>query len=107
MRQIPPPFSAVKRARSPSCKATLRPGAQRPCGREHRKRSDNFKQGLDLLREIGNESELAKGLERYGRFKIEHGDTPGGKVVLQEALQIFQRLGMKQSEEVQKVLSAV
>jgi tetratricopeptide (TPR) repeat protein len=66
-----------------------------------------FKRGLDMLRDIGNEGELAKGLERYGRYKVEHGDVGGGKTLLKEALTIFDRLGMKQSQDVQKFLSAV
>lgn len=66
-----------------------------------------YTRGLDLLRQIGNESELAKGLDRYGRYKIERGETDAGKDLLREALAIFSRLGMKQSDEIEKVLTAV
>jgi tetratricopeptide (TPR) repeat protein len=68
---------------------------------------DYYQRGVDLLREIGNESEVARGLERFGRYKIEHGDVERGKQMLREALEIFKRLGMKQGSEVEKVLAAV
>ncbi|HLU65430.1 MAG TPA: tetratricopeptide repeat protein, partial [Kofleriaceae bacterium] len=66
-----------------------------------------FARGVELLRQIGNESELARGLERYGRYKIERGDTGDGVALLREALAIFSKLGMKERLEVEKVLAAV
>jgi tetratricopeptide (TPR) repeat protein len=66
-----------------------------------------YRRGLDLLRDIGNESELAKGLERFGRYKVERGDIAAGKSLLREALAIFSRLGMSQGSEVEKVLGAL
>jgi len=66
-----------------------------------------FARGVELLRQIGNESELARGLERFGRYKIDLGDTPGGVQLLREALSLFSKLGMKEQREVEKVLSAV
>jgi tetratricopeptide (TPR) repeat protein len=66
-----------------------------------------FARGVELLRQIGNESELARGLERYGRYRIDHGDTSGGVQMLREALSLFSKLGMKEQVEVQKVLAAV
>ena len=66
-----------------------------------------FARGVELLRQIGNESELARGLERYGRYKIDHGDTPGGVQLLREALSLFSKLGMKEQRELEKVLAAV
>ena len=66
-----------------------------------------FSRGLEVLREIGNEGELARGLERFGRYKIEHGDTGAGVDLLRQALVIFSKLGMKEQREVEKVLAAV
>ncbi|HTE54077.1 MAG TPA: tetratricopeptide repeat protein [Kofleriaceae bacterium] len=66
-----------------------------------------FARGIDLLRELGNESELARGLERFGRYKIESGDIAAGRDLLREALGIFQRLGVAQPEDLAAVLSAV
>ena len=66
-----------------------------------------FARGVDLLREIGNDAELAKGLESFGRYKIEHGDTGGGKAMLKEALEIFSRLGAPQANEVRRTLGSV
>jgi tetratricopeptide (TPR) repeat protein len=66
-----------------------------------------FRRGIDLLREIGNESELGRALELYGRWKIEQGEVGDGKDLLREALVIFTRLGIGRGAEVEKVLSAV
>jgi len=66
-----------------------------------------FREGVDLLREIGNESELARGLEQFGRWKIERGEVAQGKDLLREALVIFTRLGLDRGQEVEKVLAAV
>lgn len=66
-----------------------------------------FRRGVDILRDLGNETELAKGLEAYGRYKVEQGQTGAGKDLLREALLIFSKLGMRRAEDVQRVLSAV
>lgn len=66
-----------------------------------------YRRGLDLLRDIGSDSELAKGLHCYGRYKVERGQVEQGKSLLQEALTIFGRLGMQQQTDVQSVLSAL
>jgi tetratricopeptide (TPR) repeat protein len=63
-----------------------------------------FRRGIELFRSVGNEGELARGLERYGRYKLERGDVGGGKSLLVEAHGIFTRLGMKAGEDVQKVI---
>jgi tetratricopeptide (TPR) repeat protein len=77
-----------------------------PTPSESRPRAERyFERGIELFRGVGNEGELARGLERYGRFKLERGDVPGGRVLLEEAAAIFGRLGMKAGEDVQKVIS--
>jgi tetratricopeptide (TPR) repeat protein len=63
-----------------------------------------FTRGIELFREVGNESELAKGLERFGRYKLERGDVPSGRNLLEEARGIFTKLGMKAGEDVSKVI---
>lgn len=65
---------------------------------------DYFRKGVELFRAVGNESELAKGLERYGRYKLERGDVGSGRGLLEEAHQIFSKLGMKAGEDVRKVI---
>src|SRR5690606_41513481 len=55
-----------------------------------------FARGVELLRQIGNEPALARGLERYGRYKIERGDTGDGVAPLREAPAISRKLGMKE-----------
>lgn len=66
-----------------------------------------FERGLALLKSIGNDAEHAKGLEAYGRFKIENGKILEGKDMLREALAVFARLGLKRADEVEKILAAV
>ncbi len=66
-----------------------------------------FKQGIDVMRAIGNETELAKGLESYGRYKIEQGDNATGRTLLEQCLAIYQRLGLRQTEEVQQILASL
>jgi hypothetical protein len=59
---------------------------------------------VELFRGLGNEGELARGLERYGRFKLERGDTPSGRKLLEEASAMFSRLGMKVSASAEQML---
>ncbi len=66
-----------------------------------------FRRGVDVLREIGNDAELARGLEQYGRYKIEQGEIDEGKDLLREALVIFSKLGMGRGTEVERVLASV
>ncbi len=67
-----------------------------------------FERGVELLREIGNQAELARGLAAFGRYKVEQGETNQGRDLLHEALTIFNRLGMPaKGQEVERLLSAV
>jgi tetratricopeptide (TPR) repeat protein len=66
-----------------------------------------FARGVEILRHIGNPGELARGLERYGRYRIEHGDLPGGKHLLEEAHELFSNLGLAQADAVERVLQSV
>ena len=68
---------------------------------------DYFHSAVRVLREIGNDSELAKGLEHFGCWKIENGDIDAGKDLLREALVIYARLGMARTSEVERVLASV
>jgi tetratricopeptide (TPR) repeat protein len=65
---------------------------------------DYFSKGIEIYRQIGNDAELARGLERLGKFRIERGDVKSGKKMLQEAAGIFERLGMKAGDRVRKVV---
>ena len=49
---------------------------------------------------LGNEGELAKGLERFGRYKLERGEIEAGRGLIREAHALFQKLGMKKSEDI-------
>jgi tetratricopeptide (TPR) repeat protein len=63
-----------------------------------------FKRGVDLFREIGNEAELAAGLERFGKYRVEHGDVGEGKALLTEAHAIFTRLGMAAGDALSRMI---
>ncbi len=66
-----------------------------------------FRRGLAVLRGIGHDAATARGLELYGRYKIENGEPDAGKDLLREALMIYARLGMRRGERVQAQLQAV
>src|SRR5262249_10243326 len=65
---------------------------------------DYFRRGVALFREIGNEAELAAGVERFGKCRVEGGDVGAGKELLTEAEAIFRRLGMRASETLRRVI---
>lgn len=66
-----------------------------------------FKQGIDVMRSIGNDAELAKGLESYGRYKVEQSETELGRTYLNEALRIYLRLDLPQQKDVLQILKAI
>jgi tetratricopeptide (TPR) repeat protein len=63
-----------------------------------------FRRGLAVLRGIGNDAATARGLELYGRYKLENGAQETGTDLLRESLVIYARLGMKRGEKVQAQL---
>ncbi len=65
---------------------------------------DYFSRGVELFREIGNEAELAAGLERFGKYCIERGDVDEGKKLLTEAEAIFRKLGMRAGDALRRVI---
>jgi tetratricopeptide (TPR) repeat protein len=68
----------------------------------------HFQLATEILRAIGNDTELAKGLEAYARYLIEHGDSKRGKTLLHEALVVFTRLGLgARGQAVGQLLSAI
>ncbi len=66
-----------------------------------------YQRAIELLRQIGNDAELAKAIEAYGRYQVENGQYGEGKDNLREALMMFSRLGMKRAAEVEKILASV
>ncbi len=67
----------------------------------------SFDAGLAVLRQLGNPSELGRGLERYGRFLAERGDIGAAKDLLREALLLYTKLGTGRAQEVERLLQAV
>src|SRR5690606_6205990 len=59
------------------------------------KAEHSFQQAVELLTEVGNESELGRTLSAYGNFLLEQGKLEEGKVQLEQAKEIFSRLEMK------------
>jgi tetratricopeptide (TPR) repeat protein len=66
-----------------------------------------YRRGIEVLREIGNESELARGLERYGRHKVERGEIGPGRALLHEAGAIFTRLGHHRGTHIDSMLASL
>ena len=64
-----------------------------------------FSAAVELFRSLDNQAELAKALSQYGEFLVERGNPDGGKLLLEEARELFQRLGMKAREAVSKKIS--
>jgi len=64
-----------------------------------------FASAVELFRELDNQAELAKALSQYGEFLVERGNPDGGKILLEEARHIFQKLGMKAREAVSKKIN--
>jgi tetratricopeptide (TPR) repeat protein len=69
------------------------------------KAEEFFQKGVALFREIGNEAELAIGLERFGTFRVERGDVDQGRSLLTEAQAIFDRLGMRAGDAVKRFIT--
>jgi Tfp pilus assembly protein PilF len=54
-----------------------------------------FQSSIEILREVGNEAELGRALLSYGTFLVEQMLTGQARQRIEEAAQIFDRLGMK------------
>jgi len=65
---------------------------------------EHFRRAIKIFRDLGNEAELARSLHRLGEFQVEKGNLGQGTATLEEAVDIYLRLGIKQGEEVRKVL---
>jgi tetratricopeptide (TPR) repeat protein len=65
-----------------------------------------FSRGIELYRQLGNEAELARGLERLGRYRVERGEVEAAKPPLAEARAIFERLGVS-TARVQEIVDGL
>lgn len=66
---------------------------------------DYFRRAVTLLREIGDQAELALALAALGRHLIERGRRGPGRATLREAVQIGTALRMRMADELQQVLA--
>ena len=57
-----------------------------------------FERGITLLRELGNNAELARGLEQLAKYQQSTGDQDAAEALASEAQAIFTRLGLKRGE---------
>lgn len=66
---------------------------------------DYFRRSVALLRESGDQAELAYALSAMGRHLIERGRLGPGKGALKDALEISRRLRMRAADELSSVLA--
>lgn len=66
-----------------------------------------FERAVTLLRELGQNADLARALETFGRHKLEAGDTNGGATLLREAEALYARLGMKQAATISALITGL
>lgn len=64
-----------------------------------------FQRGVEVFRTLGARAELARGLLRHGRHRIESGDTQGGRAMLDEARSIFSELGLAAETRVEQMVA--
>ncbi len=67
----------------------------------------HFQQGIDLFKMLKLEREIALSLKRYAEFLIEAGKETEARTALKESREILGRLGMKELDEVKKLLGAL
>jgi tetratricopeptide (TPR) repeat protein len=67
----------------------------------------HFSKAIEVFRELGNEAELARALRRLGEYRIEHGRGETARPILEEAQQIFGRLGMPEASAVRDVIAGL
>ena len=67
-----------------------------------------YGKAIEVLRAIGNESELGRALFAFGRYQAETGSIAAGKDMLRDAIALFAKLGLaRPAGEVEKLLSTL
>lgn len=54
-----------------------------------------FKEAIDVLEDVGSESQLARCLSSFGEYLVGRGETDRGRAKLEMARELFERLDMK------------
>jgi len=67
----------------------------------------HFQQGIDFFKMLKLEREIALSLKRYAEFLIEAGRDREAHAALKESREILGRLGMKELEDVKKLLATL
>lgn len=65
---------------------------------------DHFQQAVELHRRLGCQAELARTLQRLGAYRIERENWASGRQDLQQALQLYQRLGLAEADALERTL---
>src|SRR5690606_16637937 len=67
-----------------------------------------YNQAIEVLRQIGNEAELAKALFAYGRYKAETGALAASRDMLRDAITLFTKLGLtRRAESAHELLASL
>jgi tetratricopeptide (TPR) repeat protein len=66
-----------------------------------------YMRAIDLFREVGNDGELAKALERFGRHRLDRGDRENARRLLGEARDLYQKVGSALAEQLDEVLTGL
>jgi tetratricopeptide (TPR) repeat protein len=66
-----------------------------------------FLRAVELFREVGNDGELAKALERYGRHRLERGDKENARKLLGEARTLYEKVGSGMAAQVSTILDGI
>jgi tetratricopeptide (TPR) repeat protein len=65
-----------------------------------------YVRAVELFRELGNESELARALERHGRHRLERGDKENARRLLAEARALYEKVGSATAMQVATLLGS-
>ncbi|HEY5928636.1 MAG TPA: tetratricopeptide repeat protein [Kofleriaceae bacterium] len=67
-----------------------------------------YTKAIEVLRSIGNETELGRALFAFGRYKAETGAIAAGKDMLRDAIALFAKLGLQRpATDAEKLLATL
>jgi tetratricopeptide (TPR) repeat protein len=66
-----------------------------------------YTRAVQLFRELGNEGELAKSLERFGRHRLERSDGEGARGLLVEAQALYEKIGSTNATQIKALVDGI
>jgi tetratricopeptide (TPR) repeat protein len=66
-----------------------------------------YARAVQLFRELGNEGELAKSLERFGRHRIDRDDPDGARGLLVEAQALYEKIGSANARQIKSLIDGL